>query len=181
MANASDWPTSGQFPEGFVWGTATASYQIEGAVHEDGRGESIWDRFSRTPGKTANGDTGDVAVDHYHRWREDIGLMQQLGINAYRFSVAWPRVLPNGRGRVNDKRLDLYGRLVDGLLEHDITPWVTLYHWDLPQLLEDEGGWPNRDTADSFAEYVDAVSRRLGDRVTNWITLNEPWCSAFLG
>jgi beta-glucosidase len=181
MSNASDWPTSGQFPDGFVWGTATASYQIEGAVREDGRGESIWDRFSHTPGKTANGDTGDVAVDHYHRWREDVGLMQQLGINAYRFSVAWPRVLPNGRGRVNDKGLDFYDRLVDGLLEREITPWVTLYHWDLPQMLEDQGGWPNRDMADSFAEYVDAVTRRLGDRVTNWITLNEPWCSAFLG
>jgi beta-glucosidase len=174
-------PTSGRFPDGFTWGTATASYQIEGAVHEDGRGESIWDRFSHTPGKVVNGDTGDVACDHYHRWREDLDLMQNIGVNAYRFSVAWPRIVPGGRGSANPAGLDFYDRLVDGLLERDITPWVTLYHWDLPQVLEDQGGWPNRATADAFAEYSDAVTRRLGDRVKNWITLNEPWCSAFLG
>lgn len=171
----------GAFPQDFVWGTATASYQIEGAVREGGRGESIWDRFSHTPGKIANGDTGDVACDHYHRWREDIALMRELGISAYRFSVAWPRIMPNGWGRVNDAGLSFYDRLVDGLLEAGITPWLTLYHWDLPQVIEDQGGWPNRTTADMFAEYVDALSRRLGDRVKHWITLNEPWCSAFLG
>jgi beta-glucosidase len=173
--------TEYRFPPGFIWGAATASYQIEGAAHEDGRGESIWDRFSRTPGKTANGDTGDVACDHYHRWQEDIQLMRTLGLNAYRFSIAWPRIVPNGRGQVNEAGLAFYDRLVDGLLEAGITPWVTLYHWDLPQVLEDEGGWPNRATADAFAEYVDVVTQRLGDRVKHWITLNEPWCSAFLG
>ncbi len=170
-----------RFPDGFVWGTATASYQIEGAVNEDGRGESIWDRFSHTPGKVVNGDTGDVACDHYHRWQGDIELMVQLGVNAYRFSVAWPRVLPAGRGAGNEAGLAFYDRLVDGLLAAGITPWITLYHWDLPQVLEDEGGWPERATADAFAEYTDVVTRRLGDRVKAWITLNEPWCSAFLG
>ncbi|MDP9368612.1 MAG: GH1 family beta-glucosidase [Chloroflexota bacterium] len=169
------------FPDGFVWGAATASYQIEGAAREDGRGESIWDRFSHTPGKILNGDTGDVACDHYHRWREDIALMRELGLAAYRFSVAWPRVLPDGRGQVNDGGLDFYDRLVDGLLEVGIAPWVTLYHWDLPQPLEDAGGWPNRETADAFVNFADVVSRRLGDRVNRWITLNEPWVSAFLG
>ena len=173
--------TSGRFPDDFVWGVATASYQIEGAVHEDGRGESIWDRFSHTPGKVVNGDTGDVACDDYHRWREDIRLMRELGVNAYRFSIAWPRILPGGRGQANEPGLAFYERLVDGLLENNITPWVTLYHWDLPQVLEDQGGWPNRATADAFGEYVDVVTRRLGDRVKHWITLNEPWCSAFLG
>ncbi|MDQ3856016.1 MAG: GH1 family beta-glucosidase [Chloroflexota bacterium] len=170
-----------RFPDGFVWGTATASYQIEGAVNEDGRGESIWDRFSHTPGKVVNGDTGDVACDHYHRWQGDIELMVQLGVNAYRFSVAWPRVLPAGRGAGNEAGLAFYDRLVEGLLAAGITPWITLYHWDLPQILEDEGGWPERATADAFAEYTDVVTRRLGDRVKAWITLNEPWCSAFLG
>ncbi|WP_026371085.1 GH1 family beta-glucosidase [Kallotenue papyrolyticum] len=170
-----------RFPDDFVWGAATAAYQIEGAAHEDGRGESIWDRFSHTPGKTLNGDTGDVACDHYHRWRDDIALMQALGLRAYRFSIAWPRIMPNGRGALNPAGLDFYDRLVDGLLAAGITPWATLYHWDLPQALEDAGGWPNRATAEAFAAYVDAVTRRLGDRVRYWITLNEPWCSAFLG
>lgn len=169
------------FPPDFVWGAATASYQIEGAVHEDGRGESIWDRFSHTPGKVVNGDTGDVADDHYHRWQEDIRLMQELGLQAYRFSIAWPRVIPDGGTHVNEAGLDFYDRLVDGLLAAGITPWATLYHWDLPQPLEDAGGWPNRATADAFLPYVEAVTRRLGDRVKHWITLNEPWCSAFLG
>ncbi|MDP9350984.1 MAG: GH1 family beta-glucosidase [Chloroflexota bacterium] len=173
--------TGGRFPDGFVWGAATASYQIEGAAYDDGRGESIWDRFSHTPGKTTNGDTGDVACDHYHRWPEDIALMRDLGLGAYRFSIAWPRILPQGRGRPNDAGLDFYDRLVEELLESGITPWVTLYHWDLPQVLEDQGGWPNRATADAFAEFTDAITRRLGDRVKHWITLNEPWCSAFLG
>lgn len=168
-------------PGGFTWGAATAAYQVEGAAHEDGRGESIWDRFSHTPGTTHNGDTGDVAIDHYHRWKSDIDIMSELGLNAYRFSVAWPRILPNGRGQVNSKGLDFYDRLVDGLLERDIAPWLTLYHWDLPQVLEDAGGWRNRATVEAFAEYTDVLTRRLGDRVTNWITINEPWVAAFLG
>jgi beta-glucosidase len=169
------------FPDDCIWGAATASYQIEGAVAVDGRGPSIWDIFSHTPGKTVNGDTGDVACDHYHRWREDIGIMRELGLQAYRFSIAWPRVIPNGRGPINPAGLDFYDRLVDELLANDIQPFATLYHWDLPQALEDEGGWPHRQTADRFAEYVDAVTRRLGDRVTHWITLNEPWVAAMLG
>ncbi|HEY0739758.1 MAG TPA: GH1 family beta-glucosidase [Herpetosiphonaceae bacterium] len=178
MPNTSN--TNHRFPDGFVWGAATASYQIEGATDEDGRGESIWDRFSHTPGKTLNGDTGDVACDHYHRWESDIKLMQELGLKAYRFSVAWPRILPEGRGQINEAGLAFYDRLVDGLLAAGITPWVTLYHWDLPQVLEDAGGWTNRATADAFAEYTEVITQRLGDRVKHWITLNEPWCSSFL-
>lgn len=170
-----------QFPEGFTWGAATAAYQIEGATQEGGRGESIWDRFSHAPGKTRNGDTGDVAADHYHRWQTDIGIMRELGLDAYRFSVAWPRILPNGHGAVNREGLDFYDRLVDGLLEADIDSWITLYHWDLPQTLEDRGGWVNRDTIDAFAEYTDAITRRVGDRVKNWITINEPWVVSILG
>jgi len=169
------------FPQDFVWGAATAAYQIEGAWNEDGRGESIWDRFCHTPGNTLNGDTGDVACDHYHRWREDIALMKELGLRAYRFSIAWPRILPAGRGVVNQTGLDFYNRLVDGLLEAGIEPYLTLYHWDLPQTLQDEGGWPARATADAFVEYAAMVSRTLGDRVKHWITLNEPWVSAFIG
>lgn len=180
MPSMEQTQTAGRFPPGFVWGAATAAYQIEGATREDGRGESIWDRFSHTPGKTANGDTGDVACDHYHRWGDDIQLMRTLGLNAYRFSIAWPRIVPDGRGHVNEAGLAFYDRLVDGLLEAGITPWVTLYHWDLPQVLQDAGGWTNRATADAFAEYVDVVTQRLGDRVKHWITLNEPWCSSFL-
>ncbi|HEX2914367.1 MAG TPA: GH1 family beta-glucosidase [Chloroflexia bacterium] len=170
-----------EFPRDFVWGAATASYQIEGATEEDGRSESIWDRFCATPGKVLNGDSGKVADDHYHRWREDIGLMRQLGFKAYRFSIAWPRILPQGRGEVNQKGLDFYDRLVDGLLEAGIAPYATLYHWDLPQVLQDQGGWPARDTAYAYAEYTEAVLKRLGDRVKGWITHNEPWCVAFLG
>lgn len=169
------------FPPNFVWGAATASYQIEGAWQADGKGESIWDRFSHTPGKVANGDTGDVACDHYHRWREDIGLMQALGLNAYRFSISWPRVLPNGRGPANAAGLDFYDQLVDGLLAAGIQPYATLYHWDLPQALQERGGWSNRDVAGWFSDYADLVSRRLGDRVQHWITHNEPWVVAFLG
>ena len=169
------------FPTGFLWGAATAAYQIEGAWNEDGRGESIWDRFSHTTGKVHNNDNGDVACDHYHRWREDIALMRELGLQAYRFSIAWPRVLPEGTGAINQAGLDFYDRLVDGLLEAGITPFATLYHWDLPQVLQDEGGWANRASADAFANYADIVSRRLGDRVKHWITHNEPWCTAFLG
>jgi beta-glucosidase len=168
------------FPQNFVWGAATASYQIEGAWNEDGRGESIWDRFSRTPGKVANGDTGDVSCDHYHRWREDIALMKELGLQSYRFSIAWPRILPEGRGPVNQRGLDFYRRLVDELLANDIVPFATLYHWDLPQALQDAGGWPERATAEAFVEYADAISRHLGDQVTNWITINEPWCASLL-
>ncbi|HLV59376.1 MAG TPA: GH1 family beta-glucosidase [Natronosporangium sp.] len=168
------------FPAGFRWGAATAAYQIEGAVDEDGRGPSIWDTFCRVPGAVAGGDTGDVACDHYHRFREDVKLMADLGLSAYRFSVAWPRVQPDGR-RVNQAGLDFYRRLVDELRDHGIEPWATLYHWDLPQALEDAGGWPVRDTAGRFADYATAVHRALGDRVDRWITVNEPWCAAFLG
>ncbi|MER5321900.1 GH1 family beta-glucosidase [Streptosporangium roseum] len=169
------------FPTGFVWGAATASYQIEGAVKEDGRQPSIWDTFSGTPGKVAGGDTGDVACEHYFHYADDVRLMSDLGLHAYRFSVAWPRVQPDGTGPVNPRGLDFYSRLVDKLLEAGITPYATLYHWDLPQSLEDAGGWPERDTAHRFADYARAVHERLGDRVRHWTTLNEPWVSAFLG
>ncbi len=168
-------------PASFIWGAATAAYQIEGAVREDGRGESIWDRFSHTPGKTIDGKTGDVACDHYHRLDEDIALMKSLHLAAYRFSISWSRIIPDGGGALNQAGLDFYGKLVDKLLAANITPYITLYHWDLPQLLEDAGGWLNRDTSDRFAHYSDIVSKALGDRVKHWITLNEPWCSAFLG
>jgi beta-glucosidase len=170
-----------QFPDNFQWGVATSSYQIEGAWDKDGKGESIWDRFSHTPGQIKDASNGDVACDHYHLWPEDIALMKSLNIKVYRFSIAWPRILPEGRGRVNQAGLDFYGRLVDGLLEAGITPFVTLYHWELPQALQDKGGWPVRETAEAFVEYADIVSRVLGDRVTNWITHNEPWCTCFLG
>ncbi len=173
--------TSSSFPPDFVWGTATAAYQIEGAVLEDGRGESVWDRFSATPGKVRNGDSGAVACDFYHRYRDDIGLMTELGLDAFRFSVAWPRVLPGGRGRVNEAGLDFYDRLVDELLAHGIEPFLTLYHWDLPQALEDEGGWRVRSTAEAYAEYAAVVAERLGDRVRHWTTHNEPWVVAWAG
>jgi beta-glucosidase len=169
------------FPDEFLWGAATASFQIEGAWKEDGKGESIWDRFCHTPGKVLGGDTGDVASDHYHRWQEDIALMKEIGLNAYRFSISWPRVYPQGRGKVNAAGLDFYDRLVDGLLAAGITPFVTLYHWDLPQALEDEGGWAVRSTAEAFVDYCDVVTRKLADRVKDWTTLNEPWVSAYLG
>lgn len=170
-----------RFPDRFVWGVATSAYQIEGAVAEDGRGPSIWDTFSHTPGKVVGGDTGDVAADHYHRYVGDVRLMADLGVTSYRFSVAWPRILPSGSGAVNRAGLDFYSRLVDELLNHGITPALTLYHWDLPQALQDQGGWTNRATAQRFAEYAVVVARELGDRVNFWITLNEPWCAAFLG
>ena len=169
------------FPRDFLWGAATSAYQIEGAVAEGGRTPSIWDTFSHTPGKIAGGDTGDIAVDHYHRYRDDVALMAELGLTAYRFSVSWPRVQPGGRGPASQAGLDFYRRLVDELLAHGIAPALTLYHWDLPQELEDAGGWPERETALRFAEYVQLVGEALGDRVQQWITLNEPWCSAFLG
>jgi len=163
-----------QFPAGFVVGVSTAAYQIEGAVHEDGRGPSIWDTFSHTPGRVRDGDTGDEACDHYHRWPEDVALLQELGVDAYRFSIAWPRVQPDGSGPPNAAGLDFYDRLVDALLERGIAAVPTLFHWDLPQALEDQGGWLSRSTAERFAEYAGHVADRLGDRVRQWITLNEP-------
>jgi beta-glucosidase len=169
------------FPSDFVWGAATASYQIEGAVHEGGRGESVWDRFSATPGKVRGGDTGDVACDFYHRYPEDVRLMKELGLDAFRFSIAWPRVLPQGRGAVDQAGLDFYDRLVDELLANGIEPFATLFHWDLPQALEDEGGMRVRSTAEAFVEYAEAVVARLGDRVHHWITHNEPWVYAWIG
>ncbi len=169
------------FPDEFLLGAATSAYQIEGAVDADGRGESIWDRFSAQAGNVIDGLDGKLACDHYRRWPEDIKLMSWLGLHAYRFSVAWPRILPEGRGRVNERGLDFYERLVDGLLAANIVPFVTLYHWDLPQALQNAGGWPARDTASAFADYADVVSRRLGDRVDHWITHNEPWCTAMHG
>jgi len=170
-----------RFPDGFLWGAATAAYQIEGAAQSDGRGTSIWDTFARTPGKTLHGDTGDIADDHYHRLETDLDLMAQLGLKAYRFSVSWPRVQPEGKGPINQKGLDFYRRLVEGLGKRSIAPVLTLYHWDLPQRLEAEGGWRSRQIVGRFAEYAGIVFRTLGDRVPLWITLNEPWCSAWLG
>jgi beta-glucosidase len=163
-----------RFPPGFAWGAATAAYQVEGAPMEDGRGPSIWDTFSRLPRTIAGGDTGDVACDHYHRWGDDVDLMADLGLTAYRFSVAWPRIQPDGVGAPNVAGLDFYDRLVDGVLERGIDPWLTLYHWDLPQALEDRGGWPAREIVGRFADYAEVVAARLGDRVRNWITINEP-------
>ena len=174
-------PANGSLPQDFVWGAATASYQIEGATRADGRGESVWDRFSATPGNIRSGDTGEVACDFYHRFRDDIRLMRELGIGAFRFSIAWPRILPAGRGRVNEAGLDFYDRLVDELLANDIEPFPTLFHWDTPQALEDDGGWPARSTATAFVEYTEAVVGRLGDRVRYWMTHNEPWVYAWIG
>ncbi len=168
--SSSDTP----FPKGFFWGAATAAYQIEGAWKEDGKGESIWDRFAHTPGKIKNADTGDIACDSYHRWQEDIALARAMNLNSYRFSIPWPRIQPAGSGPANSKGIDYYSRLVDALLEARIRPFVTLYHWDLPQALEDAGGWPNRDTSSRFADYVDTVARALGDRVSDWMLFNEP-------
>jgi beta-glucosidase len=173
-----DWD-SYQFPPGFVWGVAAAAAQIEGAAREDGKTESIWDRFAAVPGRVAHGDNPDVACDHYHRYADDAALVQRLGIRHYRLSVAWPRVVPGGDGAVNVRGLDFYDRLIDALLAHDITPWVTLFHWDLPQALEDRGGWPVRATADAFRGYAKAIVGRLGDRVRHWFTLNEMPC--FIG
>lgn len=170
-----------QFPQGFVWGSATASYQVEGAANEDGRGPSIWDMMCRKPGKVYEGHTGDVACDHYHRFRDDVALMKQIGLQAYRFSISWPRVLPNGTGEPNPAGLDFYDRLVDELLSAEITPWATLYHWDLPLELYYRGGWLNRFSPEWFAEYTDLVGRRLGDRVKHWMTINEPPCTISLG
>ena len=162
------------FPEGFLWGAATAAHQIEGSPLADGAGPSIWTRFAHTPGMTLNGDTGDVACDHYRRWKDDVRLMRDLGLKAYRFSVSWSRVLPGGIGQVNPAGLDFYSRLVDELLANDIEPLLTLYHWDLPAALDDRGGWLNRDCADWFAEYGSVLYRALDGRVKKWVTLNEP-------
>lgn len=170
-----------EMPDGFVWGAATAAYQIEGGAAEDGRGESIWDTFCRRPGVVSGGSSGEVACDSYHRWRDDVDLLDNLGVDAYRFSVAWPRVMPTGQGAVNEPGLDYYDRLVDALCERGIRPFVTLYHWDLPQGLEDLGGWRSRDTAERFADYASVVADRLGDRVQDWITLNEPYVSSIAG
>ncbi len=174
-------PNAARFPRGFIWGAATAAYQIEGAAREDGRGESIWDRFSHTPGKVKNGATGDVACDSYHRWREDIALMKAMNLKSYRFSIAWPRIQPTGKGEANPRGLEYYSRLVDGLLEAGIRPFPTLYHWDLPQALEDAGGWPSRDTAERFADYTRIVARALGDRVKDWMIFNEPNVFTLIG
>lgn len=165
----------------FKWGVSTSSYQIEGAVREGGRGPSIWDTFSRIPGAVANGDTGDIACDHYHRYSEDLDLMKWLGVNVYHFSVAWPRVIPLGTGSVNQLGIDFYDRLIDGALERGIEPWPTLYHWDLPQSAQERGGWNNRDCAFWFADYAHNMAEHFGDRVKNWVTINEPFCSAWLG
>lgn len=169
-----------EFPGDFVWGAATSAYQIEGASTADGRGESIWDRFCKGQGNILDSSSGATACDHYNLFRNDVALMRELGVQAYRFSLAWPRVLPQGRGTVNQKGLDFYDRLVDELLNAGITPFATLFHWDLPQVLQEEGGWPVRSTAEAFVEYTEAVTRRLGDRVRNWITHNEPWCAGLL-
>lgn len=169
------------FPDDFTWGVATSSYQIEGSTSADGCGPSIWGSFCAQPGKIVDGSSGAVACDHYRRWQSDLDLIKELGVTAYRFSLSWPRILPEGRGRVEQRGLDFYERLVDGLLERGIEPWATLYHWDLPQALQDAGGWPERTVAHAFADYADLVTARLGDRVRGWATLNEPWCSAFLG
>jgi beta-glucosidase len=173
-------PTRQDFPADFRWGVSTSSFQIEGAGRADGKGESIWDRFCAEPGRIRDGSNALVACDHYHLWPQDLDMAKRLGVNAYRFSIAWPRVLPQGRGAVNEAGLAFYDRLVDGMLERGLDPWATLYHWDLPQALQDEGGWLSRDTIAAFVEYADVVTRRLGDRVKHWITHNEPWCSCMM-
>lgn len=165
----------------FTWGVATSSYQIEGAVSKGGRSPSIWDTYCQVPGAIVNGDNGDIACDHYHRYNEDLDLIKWLGVDAYRFSIAWSRILPDGVGRVNKEGIDFYNRLIDGALARGIQPWITMYHWDLPQILQDRGGWCNRESVDWFTEYADVLSQNFGDRVTNWITFNEPLCIAWIG
>src|SRR5512142_1118321 len=167
------------FPNNFVWGAATASYQIEGAWDEDGKGPSVWDVFSHRKGKVFEGHNGDTACDHYHRYPEDVALMKQIGLKAYRFSISWPRVLPDGTGTVNQAGLDFYDRLVDELLKNGIEPYITLFHWDLPQTLQDKGGWPQRETAYAFAEYARILADHFSDRVKIWMTHNEPWVAGF--
>ena len=170
-----------KFPNNFFWGVATASYQIEGSPLADGAGPSIWHRFSHTPGATYNGDTGDIACNHYHLYKKDVALMKSLEVKAYRFSISWPRIFPNGKGKKNEKGIDFYNRLIDELLKADITPFITIYHWDLPAALQDIGGWINRDISCWFSDYADYLFQRLGDKVKHWITLNEPWEVAFNG
>jgi beta-glucosidase len=174
-------PARSEFAQDFLWGCATSSYQIEGASSEDGRVESIWDRFAATPGNVRDGSSGAVACDHYHRWPQDFDIGKDLGLNAYRFSIAWPRIFSEAGGKPNEKGVDFYSRLVDGMLERGLQPWATLYHWDLPQHLQERGGWESRETVDRFLEFADVMSRRLGDRIKHWITHNEPWCTAMLG
>jgi len=174
-------PRRADFATDFLWGAATSSYQIEGGAQLDGRVESIWDRFAATPGKIRDGSSGAVACDHYHRWPQDLDIGRELGLNAYRFSIAWPRIFGGPGGKPNPKGLDFYERLVDGMLARGLQPWATLYHWDLPQALQDRGGWNERATVDAFVELADALTRRLGDRVQHWITQNEPWCTAMIG
>ncbi len=169
------------FPKGFLWGTASASYQIEGAWNEDGKGESIWDRFSHTSGKIKNGHTGDLACDYYHRYADDVAMMSDMGLTASRISISWPRIIPDGKGKPNPKGLDFYSRVIDEMLRRKVKPFVTLFHWDLPQALEDEGGWPNRDLASYFRDYAAVVAAHLGDRVKHWIVFNEPWVFPILG
>ncbi len=169
------------FPDDFVWGVGTSAFQIEGGVDQDGRGASIWDTFCATPGRVQGGDDARVVADHRNRMREDVAILASLGVRAYRFSVAWPRVVPSGDGPASQAGLDFYRELVDELLAHDVAPMLTLYHWDLPQTLEDDGGWPLRETAERFAEYAGIVSGALGDRVRHWGTINEPWCASMLG
>lgn len=182
-SSAQDLPAirRNDFAADFRWGCSTSAYQVEGAVREDGRGESIWDRFCATPGAISDGSSGEVACDHYHRWPEDLDRARDLGLNAYRFSIAWPRIFPEGRGTPNRKGLDFYSRLVDGMLERGLEPWPTLYHWDLPVALQDRGGWNERDTVNAFVEFAATMGRHLGDRVEHWITHNEPWCTAMHG
>lgn len=170
-----------QFPEDFLWGAATAAYQIEGAWDQDGKGPSIWDTFSHKPYRVFNQDTGDVACDHYNRMPEDVALMKSLGLKSYRFSISWPRVIPNGTGKVNEAGLDFYDRLTDELLKENIIPNATLYHWDLPQALQDKGGWVNRAIVDQFADYAQVLFNRLGDRISMWSTLNEPFVFTMMG
>lgn len=179
-AAESDAELAKRFPPGFVWGFAASAYQIEGAAKEDGRGASIWDTFSRQPGAVVNGDNGDVACDHYHRYRDDARLMSELGASAYRFSVSWPRVMPTGTGQVNERGMDFYQRLVDALLSAGVQPMLNVFHWDLPQALQDRGGFANPEVVDWFADYAALLASRLGDRVTDWMTLNEPGVFAFL-
>jgi beta-glucosidase len=180
-AGQFDYSSDLSFPKGFFWGAATSAYQIEGAWNEDGKGESIWDRFAHTPGKIKNGDTGDIACDSYHRFSEDVALLQAMNLNSYRFSISWPRLQPTGSGPANSKGIDYYSRLIDALLEARIRPFVTLYHWDLPQALEDAGGWPARDTASRFADYAELAARALGDRVSDWMLFNEPLAFTYRG
>ncbi len=181
MKSSKNLNSKNLFPHGFVWGTASSSFQIEGATEVDGRGPSIWDTFCAMPGKIADHTDGKVACDHYHLYERDLDLMKELGVSAYRFSVAWPRIIPTGRGKVESRGLDFYDRLVDAMLARNIEPWVTLYHWDLPQALQEQGGWTSRQTAEAFAEYAAVVAERLKGRVQHWITHNEPWCVAVLG